>query len=264
MTKKITSIHDFLDQTKDMTPTEAGKQIYWLTEKEINEILLQKPEKNKEETNPKDLDPVKGKESNEKITWVLPWVVAKQENYATKYFTDNSEANHLQVIPEIQKLREKKMITYKDTGNGTYEVQFNLPWSKVKRYMPPDTSIADSSYTYDLWDDTKITPQETTRKKLRSDEWKKYLKDKEQKENKNLLNKSDFLKLWKALYPSWTEEEQILAIMIATGFYGRMRLSDKTSKYQLAVKCSRFSANRKFSEMNIGNSRCSIIYTSTL
>ena len=264
MTKKITSIHDFLDQTKDMTPAEAGKQIYWLTDKEINEILLQKPEKNKEETNPKDLDPVKGKESNEIMSSTLPSSVAKQENDATKYFTDNSEANHLQVISEIQKLRGKKMITYKDTGNGTYEVQFNLPWSKVKRYMPPDTSIADSSYTYDLWDDTKITPQETTRKKLRSDEWKKYLKDKEQKENKNLLNKSDFLKLWEALYPNGSEEEQILAIMIATGLYGRMRLSDKTSEYQLAVECSRKSATRKFIKMNADDSGCSIIYTSTL
>ena len=190
--------------------------------------------------------------------------MAKQEKDAIKYFTDNSEPNHLQVISEIQKLREKKIITYKDTWNGTYEVHFNLPWSKLKRYMPPDTSITDSTYSYDLWDDTKIGQQETTRKKLRSDEWKKYLKDKEKKENKNLLSKSDFLKLWKELCPTGSEEEQILAIMMATGFYGYMRLSDKTSEYQLAVSCSRESDIRNFHEMYDGSDECSIIYTSTL
>ena len=204
------------------------------------------------------------KEVKENISSSLPSMVAKQEKDATKYFTDNSETNHLEIITGIQKLRDKKMITYKDTGNGTYEVHFNLPWSKLKRYMPSDTSIADSSSKYTLWDDTELKPQETTRNKLRSDEWKKYLKDKEQKENKNLLNKSDFLKLWKALYPNGTEEEQILAIMIATGFYGWMWLSDKDSDYQLAVFCSRDSDHRLFDKLNSGSSRCSIIYTSTL
>ena len=263
MTKKVTSIHDFLDQTKDMTPAEAGKQIYWLTEEEIKEILSQKPEKKKEEDNPKDLDPVKRKESNEKITSVLPWAVAKQESEALNYFATNNETNHTKVITQVQELRKQKKIQYKETGSDSYEVIFNLEWIKLKWYMPSDTSIADSSSEYTLWDDTKITQQETTRKKLRSDEWKKYLKDKEQKENKNLLNKSDFLKLWKTLYPSWTEEEQILAIMIATGFYGRMRLSDKTSEYQLGVLCCRNSGSRDFSEM-VNDSDCSIICTSTL
>ena len=59
--------------------------------------------------------------------------------------------------------------------------------------MPPDTSIADSNYEYELWDDTKIKPQETTRKKLRSDEGKKHLAEKEKKEHKQLLSKAEFL-----------------------------------------------------------------------
>ena len=59
--------------------------------------------------------------------------------------------------------------------------------------MPPDTSIADSNYEYELWDDTKIKPQETTRKKLRSDEGKKHLEEKEKKEHKHLLGKAEFL-----------------------------------------------------------------------
>ncbi len=264
MTKKITSIHDFLEQTKDMTPAQAGKEFYWLTEKEIKEILSQKTEKKNEDANPKDLGPVKGKESNEKITSVLPWAVKKQEKDATDYFTKSNETNHLQVISEVQKLRDKKMITYKDTGNGTYEVHFNLPWSKMKRYMPPDTSIADSSYKYDFWDDTKITNQETKKSKLRSDEWKKHLEEKEKKEHKKLLTKEEILILWKELCPTGTEEEQILAIMIATGFYGYMWLSDKISEYQLAVICYRESDDRSFFKMTIDDSHCSIIYTSTL
>jgi len=258
MPNKITSIYDFLEQTKDMTPAEAGKEIYWLTEKEIKEILSQKTEKKKEEINPKE------KESTEKFASVIPWSVIKQEKDATKYFTDNSEANHLQVISEVQELRKQKKIQYKETSPGTYEISFNLPWSKLKRYMPPDTSIADSSSEYTLWNNTEITLQETTREKLRSDEWKKHLKDKSEKENKNVLSKSDFLKLWKALYPNGSEEEQILAIMIATWFYGRMWLSDKDSSYQLAVRCSRESDNRRFDELDDDRHECSIIYTSTL
>jgi len=264
MAKKITSIHDFLEQTKDMTPAEAGKEIYWLTEKEIKEILSQKPEKKKEETNPKDLGPVKGKESNEKTTSVLPWAVAKQESEALKYFNTNNEVNHLQVITQVQELRKQKQIQYKETSPGTYEIIFNLPWIKLKWYMPQDSNLDDSSWSPTYWDGNSFNSWATTKQKLRSDEWKKYLKDKEKKENKNLLNKNDFVTLWKALYPSWTEEEQILAIMIATWFYGWMWLSDKTSDYQLAVECSRLSDDREFDELGNVTNECSIIYTGTL
>jgi hypothetical protein len=92
--------------------------------------------------------------------------------------------------------------------------------------MPADTSIADTTGSYTLWDDTKIEPKETTKKKLQSTEGKKYLQEKEKKEKKTLMSKENFLKLGNALCPNGSEEEQIVAIMLATGFYGWMRLSD--------------------------------------
>ena len=262
MEKKITSIYDFLEQTKDMTPAEAGSQFYWLTQEEITEILSQKTPNPKAEGETKK---PKGKEKNEKFTSVLPWAVSKQEADATKYFTDNNEAKHLQVITQIQELRNKKMITYKDTGNGTYEVHFNLPWNKMKRYMPPDTHLDDATATPTYRDGNSITSWRTTKGKLRNETSQKYLEEKEKKEHKSLLSKEEFLVLWKALCPTGSsEEEQILAIMIATGFYGRMRLSDKTTSYQLAFKCSRNSFNRTFYKMLHAYNVCSIIYTSTL
>ena len=258
MTKKITSIHDFLEQTKDMTPAEAGKQIYWLTQEEIKEILSQKPEKKKEETNSKE------KESNEKITWVLPWAVAKQESEALNYFAKNNETDHTKVIAQIQELRKQKNIQYRETGSDSYEVIFNLAWIKLKWYMPQDSSLDNSSWNPTYRDGNSFESWVTTKQKLRSDESQKYLQDKEKKNNKYLINKDSFVKLWKALYPNGTEEEQILAIMIATWFYGWMWLSDKTSDYQLAVRCFRESGLRRFDKLDFDSNLCSILYTSTL
>jgi hypothetical protein len=130
--------------------------------------------------------------------------------------------------------------------------------------MPPDTSIADSKSTYTLWDGTNQTNQETTKGKLRSDEEKKYLKEKQTKEGKSLISKENFLKLGESLCPNGSDQEKILAIMLATGFYGWMRLSDKDSSSQLAVLCSRKSDLRKFHKLHSDHNDCSIIYTSTL
>jgi hypothetical protein len=61
--------------------------------------------------------------------------------------------------------------------------------------MPPDNNIADSTYSYDFWDNTKITNQETKKSKLRSSEGQKYLEEKEKKEHKKLLTKEEILRL---------------------------------------------------------------------
>jgi hypothetical protein len=48
--------------------------------------------------------------------------------------------------------------------------------------------------------------------------------EKAKKENKSLISKTEFLTLGNSLYPNGSEEEKILAVMMAVGFYGIMRL----------------------------------------
>ena len=130
--------------------------------------------------------------------------------------------------------------------------------------MPEDEKIVDTSWNYIWWDGINFTKKETTKAKLQSEEGEKYLKKKEEKEHKRLMSEAEILGLWKALYPNGKEEEQILAIMQATGFYGWMRLSDTTSNYQLAVICYRKSGFREFSKMASANNVCSLVYTAAV
>jgi hypothetical protein len=76
-----------------------------------------------------------------------------------------------------------------------------------------------------------------------------------------MLSESEFKTLIQSIYPEWNEQEQILAFMLATWFYGRMWLSDKTWDYQRAVKCSRNSVYRSFSFMDYGNNKCSLVHS---
>ncbi len=203
-------------------------------------------------------------ETKENISSLVPFAVAKQQQDAIDYFTTNNETNHLEIVIYIKELTQQKKISYVDTGNGTYKVHFNLPWCITDRYMPADETITDSTYSYTLWDGTEKENKEITKSTLQSNTWKKHLKEKQQKEHKKLPSKAEILKLWKALLPNRSEEEQILAIMQATGFYGYMRLSDTTNDYQLAVPCFRSSVDRKFRELSSDDHECSLVYTAAV
>ncbi len=61
--------------------------------------------------------------------------------------------------------------------------------------MPEDETIGDKQYEYTLRDESNITKNETTKEKLQSEEGREYLKEKEQKEHKRLMSKSEILKL---------------------------------------------------------------------
>ena len=261
--KKFKDVYEFLEKTQDMEPMQIGTQIFWLSEEQIVSILSQKNAV-QEDGDSQSKKPIASKEKKEVRTTVLPWAVAKQQQESTEYFTTNNETNHLAVITHIQELTKQKKISYVDTGKGTYTVNFNLPWCNMQRYMPEDETIGDSQYEYTLRDESNFTKNETTKAKLQSEEGKKHLKEKEQKENKKLFSKAEILKLWKSLYPSGTQEEQILSIMQATGFYGWMRLSDIEDDYQLAVICCRESFNRKFHKMNNDYNVCSLVYTAAV
>ena len=65
----------------------------------------------------------------------------------------------------------------------------------MKRYMPEDETIRDNTCNYTLWDGSNLTKNETTKAKLQSEEGKKHLKEKEQKEHKRLMSKAEILKL---------------------------------------------------------------------
>jgi len=260
MKTSFTSVYDFLDKTKDMNPREVWTTLYGLSEGEITKIFTQKNEEQREAIHPKE----QKNTSKEKLSSVLPNAVQKQEKEAMDYFAANNETNHMDVITQVQKRRKQWMISYKNMWGDNYEVNFRFPWSPMTRYLPPDLGLTDSEYEYTLWDDTEIKNKETTKGKLQSTEGKKYLKEKESKEKKVLPSKENFLKLGKLLCPNGSEEEQILAFMMATWFYGYMRLSDIWSNYQLAVACCRSSGDRGFDELNSDDSECSCIYTAAL
>lgn len=190
----------------------------------------------------------------------LPSDVATQEKKAIAYFEQNNEANHLKIVDHVKKLREEGKFTYEDLWWGKYAVIMPSGSKKLKMYFPADTHLSDTNYDYTDFDGKEITKKETTRGKLWSKEWKKYVEQKE-KEWQKMLSESEFKTLIQSLYPEWTQEEQILAFMMATWFYGRMRLSDKTWDYQRAIKCYRKSDYRYFifvSSVYIG---CSLVHS---
>jgi hypothetical protein len=99
-----------------------------MTEKEVQEVLSQKREKKDTQQTASEEEQQKGpEEKRETLSSLLPSAVAKQEQDAKAYFTVNNKQNHLKIISQIQILRTAGVIQYKDTGNNTYEVQFNLP-----------------------------------------------------------------------------------------------------------------------------------------
>ena len=229
-------------------PADKKKQVI-----EALESLLADPKEKREEFDKKI-------EAMNKV----PVAVEQQWKESTEYFINENEREHIAVVEHIQNLVRDKKIMYKDTWKGTYEVNVNLPWCSMKIYMPEDETIVDVKYNYKSRNDSDLPRNEITKGQLQSEEGKKYLKEKEEKEHKRLMSKAEMLKLWKALYPNSEEEEQILAIMQATWFYGWIWLSDVTEEnYQLAVICSRKSDNRKFSQMYIDNS-CGLVYTAAV
>lgn len=203
---------------------------------------------------------VSSKKEAKETSTNLPSDVATQEKKAIAYFEKNNETKYLKVIENIQKLREEGKITYEDLWWGKYVVIMPCGSKKLKMYFPADTHLSDANYNYTDFDDKEISKKETTRGKLWSKEWKKYVEQKE-KEWQKMLSESEFKTLIQSLYPEWTQEEQILAFMMATWFYGRMRLSDKTWDYQRAVTCSRVSDDRYFDCMHSASDECSLVHS---
>lgn len=235
-------------------------------EKIFQELFIRAKEElneNLEESSFRDLlmGKTEKKESKE-IATNIPSDVATQEKKAIAYFEKNNEANHLKVVDHVKKLREEGKITYEDLWWGKYAVIMPSGNKKLKMYFPADTHLSDANYNYTDFDGREITKKETTRGKLWSKEWKKYVEQKE-KEWQKMLSESEFKTLIQSLYSEWTEQEQILAFMMATWFYGRMRLLDKTWDFQRAVACFRRSAHRGFSFMNYDDFKflCSLVHS---
>ena len=65
----------------------------------------------------------------------------------------------------------------------------------MKIYMPEDETIVDVKYNYKSRNDSDLPRNETTKGQLQSEEGKKYLKEKEEKEHKRLMSKAEMLKL---------------------------------------------------------------------
>ncbi len=200
----------------------------------------------------------KAKEAEEQAK-NIPSVVQKQEQEALAYFTENNEPEHIEVINHIQKLRAEGKIMYENLWWGKYNVIMQCGSKKLKMHFPPDTTLADTNYS---WHNRSgdFKDKAISRSKLWSEEWQKYLKQKE-KEWQKLLFEEEFKTLIQLLYPGWAKEEQILAFMIATGFYGRMWLSYKTWNYPRAVGCFRESANRRFVDMDRDGTLFSLVHS---
>lgn len=251
----------WLEDNKDLVK-EYREAVKEKRAKKVEEIFQEIIEKAKA-INPKiDQEALKSLISNKKeskeTSTNLPSDVATQETKAIAYFEQNNESKNLKVVDHIKKLREQGKISYKNIWNMRYEVTMPCGSRTVKMEFPPVTGIADTESPYTNFDDAKLNKQEVTRGKLWSKEWKKYVEQKE-KEWQKMLSESEFKTLIESLYPEWTEQEQILAFMMATWFYGRMRLlSDKTWDFQRAVACCRISADRLF--LSMGNDYgCSLV-----
>lgn len=233
--KKVEEIFkEIVEKVKTITPK--------VDEKSLKDLIMWKTKK---------------KESKETAT-NIPSDVATQEKKAITYF--EGQPKYLKIIENIQKLRASGKINYEDLWWGKYTVTMPCGSKKLKMYFPADTNLSDSNYDYTDFDGKEISKKETTRGKLWTKEWKKYVEQKE-KEWQKMLSESEFKTLISSLLPDGSQEEQILAFMMATWFYGWMWLSDKTWDFQRAVECSRGSCSRNFNNF-YGDSGCSFFHSS--
>lgn len=265
--KALTNL--LLDELKETQGTEDFKKHAEMRKndyKKIRELVIQRVGDPKKVTKADIQDAIdffygkSEKKESKETSNNLPSDVATQEKKAIAYFEQNNEANHLKVVDHVKKLREEGKFTYEDLWWGKYAVIMPSGSKKLKMYFPADTHLSDTNYDYTDFDGKEITKKETTRGKLWSKEWKKYVEQKE-KEWQKMLSESEFKTLIQSLYPEWTQEEQILAFMMATWFYGRMRLSDKTWDYQRAICCYRKSAHRYFEVLSNDNYSCSLVHS---
>lgn len=196
----------------------------------------------------------------------IPLAVTTQGKKAIRFFPKNREVyqmDNFKVVEQINKLIAKGKITYVDLGEGKYEVTMLCGNKKIKMYFPADTNLSDHTEKYPDWYKRgSISKKETSRGKLWSEEWKKYLEQQE-KLNKKLPTKKEFFELTKSLYPRWSEEKRILAFMLATGANGYIRLSDvnKEKNYQLAIQCSMFSYDRDIQEIEDDEDTSQLIFS---
>jgi hypothetical protein len=258
-----------LDEVKEKQGTEDFKKHAEMRKndyKKIRELVIQRVGDPKKVTKADIQDAIdffygkSEKKESKETSNNLPSDVATQEKKAIAYFEQNNEANHLKVVDHVKKLREEGKFTYEDLWWGKYAVIMPSGSKKLKMYFPADTHLSDTNYDYTDFDGKEITKKETTRGKLWSKEWKKYVEQKE-KEWQKMLSESEFKTLIQSLYPEWTQEEQILAFMMATWFYGRMRLSDKTWDYQRAIRCFRHSDYRYFINLINDSTHCSLVHS---
>ena len=253
-----------LDEVKENQGTEEFKnhaEIRKADYKKIRELIIERVGDAKKVTKEDIQEAVdffygktEKKESKETIS-TLPWAVAKQETDAIKYFEENKEPKNLKIVEGIQKMREENKVTYKELWEGKYEVTMPFGNKKITMQFPPDTTLNDKKWSYTHFNGEEITHQETSRWVLSSGKWIKHLEEKE-KQWQTLLSESEFKQLIQGLCPGWTEDEQILAFMMATWFYWRMWLKD-----QRAVECFRLSDDRYFSSMDIDDYNCSLVHS---
>jgi len=190
----------------------------------------------------------------------LPSAVLDQETKAITYFKENNEADYLQVVEQVKKLRAERKITYEDLWWGKYTVTMPCGTKKVKMFFPADTKLADTNYNWEAWDG-KFQDKAISRSKLWSKAWQEYLEEKK-KQWKKLLSESEFNTLISLLLTDKNQEKQILAFMLATWFYGRLVLFDRVwDNYQRAVVCYRLSARRLFGSLYTGSFECSLVHS---
>jgi len=195
----------------------------------------------------------------------LPSAVLDQETKAITYFKENNEADYLQVVEQVKKLRAEWKITYEDLWWGKYAVIMPYESNKFKMYFPSDSVLSKPYFGnltttyYTSWDSDEIQGYEVEKEDLRSEKWQNYLKQKEQEWQK-FLSKKEFKTLIQSLYPEWKEQEQILAFMLATGFYGRLFLSDKEWNHQIYVNCFPMIHNRFIEEEEGDSDRWSLVF----
>lgn len=189
------------------------------------------------------------------ILYKLPSAVLEQETKAIEYFKETDDVRSLQTIERIQRLRDEWVIVYEDLGSSKYSVTMPCGNKKIKMYFPQDNSLSDSSNNYTDWDGKKITIKETKKSNLKSKEWQIYLWKKEE-QWQWLLTLDESLKLISSLYPKKSRKEQIVAFIIATGFYGNLQLNDDN----FAISCCHDSDISDFDFVRYGNNGGSVVY----
>lgn len=190
----------------------------------------------------------------------IPEAVEKQEADAIKYFEEKNEPKNLKVVEHVKKLRAKRKITYKDLWEGKYEVTMPFGNKTLVMQFPPDMKLANTNYNRSNWDGD-FKDKAISRSKLWSKEWQAYLQEKENQWQK-LLSEAEFKTLIWWLYLEGEEQEQILAFMIATWFYGKLLLSDRSwTNYQLTVQCPCVWSCRTFIYLSGTSHQCSLVYS---